>query len=106
MSNNRTFKESILDEVLNLLSEKYPHGLYDWLYKCRPDVYKGISDLEDRINSNFLCSGSVEELKTILRAYWVIHIRAIRDFKKSGLYDSTSDETRVERITKLETMNA
>ena len=106
MSNHRTLKESILDEVISLLSDKYPPGLYDWLYKYRPAVYKSISDLEDRVNSNFVHGGSIEELKTILRVYWVNHIQATRDFKKSGLYANTSDEIRTERITKLETLHA
>ncbi|HEX3036115.1 MAG TPA: hypothetical protein VHT73_13515 [Thermodesulfobacteriota bacterium] len=77
-------KDFILDETLRLLNERYPIGLYEYLYKHREDLYRELLALEDRIDKAFL-SGTVEELKSVLREYWTFHMRAKREFKQTDL---------------------
>ena len=80
-------KEKLLDITFNRLSEKYPSGLYDWLYKNKLEVYRQIYELEDRINDNFNTNGTVKELKAILRVYWIEYMKAISYFKEGGQTD-------------------
>ena len=49
----REEKEHILNEVLRLLSEKYPIGLYEYLFKHRSSLYMQLIDLEERIDQAF-----------------------------------------------------
>ena len=84
-------KEHILKEVLRLLGEKYPIGLYEYLFKHRPDLYRQLVDLEDRIDQAYLNpSAPIDQLKAVLREYWTFHMKTIKEFKL--------DETRVEQL--------
>ena len=75
-------KEKLLHILFNRLSERYPVGLIEWMDKYRPEASKEISELEDRANENFKSNGSIQELKGILRDYWSIYMKTIRDFKE------------------------
>lgn len=81
-------KEKILKEVLRLLGEKYPRGLYEHLYKYCPDFYKHLLELEDRIDQAYLNpNASIYQLKAVLREYWAFHMTAIKEFKQIGQLD-------------------
>ncbi len=82
----REEKEAIIKEVLRLLGEKYPVGLYEYLFKHRPELYKKLQHLEDRIDQAFL-SATIQGLKAILRDYWTLHIMAIKEFKEIDQLD-------------------
>jgi Fic family protein len=79
----REEKEKILKEVLRLLSEKYPIGLYEYLYKHCPDLYNQLLELENSIDQTYL-NASIDQLKAVLREYWTFHMTAIREFKQTG----------------------
>ena len=79
----REEKEHILNEVLRLLNEKYPIGLYEYLFKHRSSLYMQLIDLEERIDQAFLYE-TVGDLKAVLREYWTFHITAIKEFKQNG----------------------
>jgi len=102
MSDLADEKDSILSEFFRLLNARYPHGLYDWLYVQDGAAYNEINRLEDKIDSNFLNSGSISDLKTILREYWAVHMRAIKMFKSHSI-NTSSNEIRTERIQQRET---
>ena len=74
-------KDELLTRTLDELRQRYPIGLYEFLFRHRPDLYKQLLDLEDRIDRAFL-SGTVGELKAVLRDYWRLHMQAIEEFKK------------------------
>lgn len=81
-------KEAILTEVLRLLREKYPIGLYEYLFKHRPDLDQQRLALEDRIDQSYLNPNiSIDQLKAVLREYWTFHMTAIREFKQAGQLD-------------------
>jgi hypothetical protein len=72
----------ILKEVIRLLSEKYINGLYDFLYKSRFNVYRELLEIEEKINRSFVSDTvSLKEFKSLLRDYWVVHIKAIKELK-------------------------
>lgn len=103
MSDLATEKDRILNEVFRLLHARYPLGLYDWLYIHYRPAYNEINSLEDEINANFLNSGSISDLKTILREYWTVHMRAIKMFKSHSMPDTSLNKIRAERIQQRET---
>ena len=95
----REDKEHILNEVLRLLSEKYPIGLYEYLYKYRPDLYKQLLDLENMIDQTYLNpNASIDQLKAVLREYWKFHMTAIREFKQRGQLDLNLLKAREEMV--------
>lgn len=96
-------KEKLLYITFDRLKEKYPSGLYEWLYKNNLEVYRHIIELEDSINDNFSYNRSIQDLKALLREYWVEHMKAIREFKGCGQSDVSLDDVRSERIDTLET---
>jgi len=65
MKKNYKEKENIIDETLRLLAQKYPIGLYEYLFKYEPEMYKKLRFLEDKISKNYK-NKSVEEIKVIL----------------------------------------
>jgi len=78
----REEKDRIQQEVLRLLKEKYPQGLYEFLYKHRLDLFRQLIDLENRIDQTFLSDKTrIEEFKAVLREYWKLHMTAIKAFK-------------------------
>lgn len=93
----REEKERILKEVLRLLGEKYPIGLYEYLYKQCPELYKQLLDLEDRIDQTYLNPNeSIDQLKAVLREYWTFHMTTIKEFKKTGQLDLNLSQVRQE----------
>lgn len=76
-------KDRLLHILFERLDEKYPSGLYEWLDEHSQDAYKEIVDLEGEIDNNFANNGSLEELKAILRAYWIVHMEAIKEWVKN-----------------------
>lgn len=79
-------KESIIKEVLRLLGEKYPIGLYEYLFKHHREEYNELLRLEDRIDTAYL-KGTVEELKAVLREYWRFHMQVIKEFEKADKFN-------------------
>ena len=93
----REEQEFILKEVLRLLGEKYPTGLYEYLYKLRPDLYRQLIDLEDRIDKAYLDpNASIDQLKAVLRNYWKFHMTAIREFRQAPKLGMNLTEAREE----------
>jgi len=76
-------KEFIAKEILRLLNEKYPIGLYEFLYEHHGNLFKELQGIESEIDHAFLY-GTIEELKKALRYYWVFHMRAIQIFKAAS----------------------
>ncbi len=76
-------KEELIRQTFDELGKRYPIGLYEYLYKFQPDLYKELISIEADIDKAFL-TGTVEELKASLRTYWAIHMKAIEIFKNSG----------------------
>lgn len=103
MSNVINEKENLLHIAFDRLSEKYPSGLYEWMYVNDPDACRELSELEDRINDNVRTNGSIQDLKALLRTYWVAHMNAIKAFNECDKTDSILDEAKAERIRELET---
>ena len=95
-------KDQLLDITLSRLDEKYPSYLYEYLYMNDIRAYSKILKLEDSINMNFNKNGTIQDLKAILREYWIEHIKAIKDFKKAEQTNISLDEVRVKRIEALE----
>lgn len=61
----REEKEKILNEVFRLLNEKYPVGLYEYLYENHRATYDAILRVEDKVDQAFL-TGTLAELKEAL----------------------------------------
>ncbi|MGE5445493.1 MAG: hypothetical protein ACM3SR_12980 [Ignavibacteriales bacterium] len=78
-------KEELLKRALEDLGKRYPTGLYEYLYRHCPDLYKQLLDLEDKIGQTCLNpNASIDQLKAVLREYWTFHMTAIREFKQTG----------------------
>jgi hypothetical protein len=86
-------KAFILRETLSVLSRKYPIGLYEYLFKHKEKLYRQLLDLEEEIDSVFL-SGTIHELKSVLREYWIFHINVIKEFQKVEQLDLNLAEVR------------
>jgi len=86
-------KEVILVEILNLLAERYPIGLYEYLYKYQLESYKRIRELEDEVDNAFLYK-TVGDLKKVLREYWVIHMTCIKEFENQEDLDLEVSEVK------------
>ena len=101
MSDLREEKEYLLKTAFNLLEERYPSGLYEWLYIHDRATNDEINRLEDRVNANFLNGGSINDLKAILREYWIVHMKAIRAYEAAGKVLDL-DSIRQQRMDELE----
>ena len=75
-------KQHILHEVFELLNERYPMGLYEYVYKYKPEISKIKDSIEERIDEAFLTS-TVDVFKAVLREYWALHMEMIREFKNT-----------------------
>jgi len=93
MNNYAKEKDSILEEILNLLAERYPIGLYEFLYKYQLETYRRIRELEDEVDNAFLYK-TVGDLKEILREYWVLHMEAIKEFENQDNLDLEVSEVK------------
>jgi len=77
------------------LGKRYPSGLYEFLFKYRSDFYQQLLGIEGKIDKAIL-SGTVDELKLVLREYWTLHMRAIHIFKNNEIKDFNREEVRRE----------
>ncbi len=93
MNNYAKEKDSILKEILNLLAERYPIGLYEYLFKYQPDMYKKLRELEDEVDNAFLYK-TVGDLKRILREYWTLHMTCIKEFDNQDELDLEVSEVK------------
>jgi len=92
-------KEELLNRALEDLGKRYPQGLYEYLYKYRPGLYKQLIDLEGRIDQTYLNpNASIDQLKAVLREYWKFHMTAIREFKQRGQLDLNLLKAREEMV--------
>ena len=80
MSKDIKEKDKLLRITLKGLDDKYKFGLYDWLKDSHPEVYEKISALEVEIDNNFRDHRSIEELKALLRKYWIAHVKTIKKY--------------------------
>ncbi len=103
MNNFIKDKDIILDELLKLLTERYPEGLYEYMYQYHPDMYRRIRELEDEVDNAFLYK-TVGDLKKVLREYWVIHMTGIRKFKNQDELDFSVNEVKQQIQEELHTM--
>lgn len=90
-------KEFIVKEILRLLDEKYPIGLYGFLYSYHSDLSKQLQEIEEEIDNAYL-NGTTEKLKQVLREYWVFYMRAIQTFKAAGKGSISDSEVRKEML--------
>jgi len=86
-------KNFTLEELLRLLAERYPIGLYEYLSKYEPEMFRKMRDLEDDFDNAFLYKAT-DDLKKILREYWTLHMDAIRKFKNQDKLDSSVNEVK------------
>jgi len=93
MKTNYKEKENIIDETLRLLSERYPIGLYEYLFKYESEMYKELRDLEDEISKDYE-NKSIENLKAVLRRYWILHMEAIKEFENQDNLDLEVSEVK------------
>ncbi len=90
-------KEELVRNILEKLNVRYPKGLYEFLYRYHPELYRRMIDIEDSIDQNLLnADSSIDQLRSILREYWTLHMRAIQIFKDSGKVDSDFRKAREE----------
>jgi hypothetical protein len=90
-------KEELLNRALGDLGKRYPIGLYEYLYKHRPDLYRSLIELENSIDQIYPDSNaSIDQLKAVLRDYWTFHMTAIREFKQLGQLDLDLSQVRQE----------
>lgn len=75
-------KEQLLTRTLEDLRKQYQVGLYEYLFKCRSDLYHQLIALENRIDRICLDpNADIEQLKAVLRDYWKLRMTAIKEFK-------------------------
>jgi hypothetical protein len=92
-------KDELLNRTLEELGKRYPQGLYEYLYKHRPDLYRQLVDLEDKIDQAYLNpNASIDQLKAVLREYWAFHMTTIREFKQKGQLGLNLPQARKEMI--------
>ena len=91
----RMDKDHVLKETFRLLNERYPIGLYEYLYKFQPDLYKELQDIEKDIDKAYL-TATIKELKASLRGYWTFHIEVIELFKNSDKHSLDISRVREE----------
>lgn len=90
-------KEELLKQALEDLGRRYPTGLYEYLFKHCPDLYKQLLGLEDRIDQSYLNPhASIDQLKAVLREYWTFHMMAIKQFKQTTELDLKLRQARQE----------
>jgi len=103
MNNNTQEKEIIIDKTLNLLAERYPIGLYEYLFKYQPDMYKKLRELEDEVDNTFLYK-STEDLKEVLKEYWHLHVEGIEEFENQDDLDLRVSEVKQQIQEELHTI--
>lgn len=92
-------KNKLLDEVLKILGDRYPVGLYEYLFNYSPDLYNWINQTENKVEKVFL-SGSFDDLKEVLTEYWILHMRAIETYKadKHTNFDMLIERNRLKEL--------
>lgn len=93
----REEKYPIIREIQILLNERYPKGLYEFIYKYRPELDKQLLDLWERIDQTYLDpNASIDQLKAVLRDYWTFHMTTIKKFKQVAKLDLNLRKAREE----------
>jgi len=100
MKKNYKEKEHIIDETLRLLAQKYPTGLYEYLFKYQPETYKKLRVLEDDISRDYL-DKTTGDLKEVLREYWTLHMEAIKRFENQDKLDLKVNEVKQQILEEL-----
>jgi len=90
-------KDEIMRKTFEELGRRYPSGLYEFLYKGRKDVYQYLINLEDDIDKAFLF-GTEEQLRSTLKEYWTLHMKAIQIFKNRDTTDFDTKEIRQQML--------
>jgi len=93
MNNCTQEKEIIIDKTLNLLAERYPIGLYEYLFKYQPKMYKKLRELEEEADNAFLYK-NIEDSKEVLKEYWTLHMEAIEEFENQDDLDLKVSEVK------------
>jgi len=93
MNKNYKEKENIIDGTLKLLAERYPIGLYEFMYEYHPNMYRRMRELEDEVDNAFLYK-TVEDLKEDLKEYWHLHVEAIEEFENQDDLDLRVSEVK------------
>ena len=103
MNNYTQEKEHIINETLKLLAEKYPIGLYEYLFKYQPEMYKELRDLENDISRDY-DHKSIYDIKAIMRKYWILHSIAIKEFENQDNLDLEVSEVKQQIQQELHTV--
>jgi len=93
MKNYTQEKENIIDETLRLLTERYQQGLYEYLFKYQPEIYKELRDLEDELSIDYK-NKSIDDIKAIMRKYWILHSMAKKEFENQDDLDLEVSEVK------------
>ncbi len=76
-------KEELLNHTLEDLGRVYPNGLYEYLFKYQKNLFTQLMTIEKRIDQIYLNPDTTtNELKLVLREYWNLHVKAIKEFKQ------------------------
>lgn len=75
--------EELVKRMFDLLGERYPVGLYEYMNDYLPETNRELLNIEDRINRCLLDKSSIATLKAAFRDYWALHMKAIKEFEKA-----------------------
>ena len=90
-------KEELINRTQEDLDKRYPIGLYEYLFKYRPDLDRQLIELWDRIDQAYLNPNvSIDQFKVVLREYWTFHMAAIKEFKQVWKLDLNLSQIREE----------
>lgn len=75
-------KDFLLNELINLLPENFPPGIYTYIENFRPELLEKLNNLDSQIHEKYM-NDSAEALKAVLREYWTFHNSVTGDFIKT-----------------------
>ena len=94
-------KANLWEEFLKLLRRRYPDGLYEYLYKQTPELYRQLLELEHKIDVAFLDPHvNEDQFMAILKEYWLFHDSVITEFRRVGSQNLNIPQIRRERNEK------
>ena len=86
-------KDELFDKIFADLRKIYKAGLYEFMHEYEPKMYRKLRDLEDEISRDYL-DKTIEDLKEVLREYWVLHMQAIKEFENQDDLDLKISEVK------------